>query len=179
MQHEPCWNSWGSLFCWVFLGSGQSFLTLFHLSCCTAPRKTVSGSRVHQWTFVALTNLTWGPPPLPSAQGLHCSSVPSRIPLWMCLSLAPAVLQSCLAMRPVDLAGSWPVDSAPSLTLDLPCQYGLSWVIMRMGMTLATTVRLGLTLTWWFACQAWLWTYLVTTNCSGLQEASCLRGARL
>lgn len=68
-----------------------------------------------------------GPPPIPSAQGLHCSSVPARVTLWMCLSLAPAVLQSCLAMRPVDLAGSWPVDSAPGLTLDLPCQYGLAW----------------------------------------------------
>lgn len=117
-----------------------------------------------------------GPPLIPSAQGLNCSLFPAQIMLWACLSLAPAVLQSCLAMGPVDLAGSWPVDSAPSLTLDLPCHHGLAWW-SRECVWHATTVRPGLTLTWWFACQAWPWTYLVTTNFSGLQEASRLRGA--
>lgn len=113
-----------------------------------------------------------------------CSGAPLQ--LSPCPSYAvnvPVSRSSCIAVMPGH-ASCWPgwiltcglcswFDIGPALSV---------WtclVIMRMGMTLATTVRLGLTLAWWFACQAWLWTYLVTTNCLGLQEASCLRGARL
>lgn len=133
----------------------------------------------------------------PTAPGATTHTFCSGAPLQCspCLSYVvsvPVPSSNCVAVMPGhDLAGSWPVDSAPSLTLDLPCHYGLAWrswecdrlwlLITGMCKTLAAAAALrpGLTLTWGFACQAWHWTYLVTTNCLGLQQASCLRCARL